>query len=130
LRILEETVEAVRALWTEETVDYKGEYVRLDGAFSDPKPVQPRPELWIGGGGEQVTLRIAARHADKTNWQVGLDEVVHKSEVGRAHCDRGARAFDTIVRTRGPDCCLFDSERELDAWRESPAGGHLRKLVA
>jgi len=129
LRILEETVEAVRALWTEETVDYKGEYVRLDGAFCDPKPVQPRPELWIGGGGEQVTLRIAARHADKTNWQVGLDEFVHKSDVLRAHCEREGRAFDTIVRTHGPDCCLFDNERDLDAWLESPMGGHLRKLV-
>jgi len=129
LRILEETVEAVRALWTEETVDYKGEYVRLDGAFCDPKPVQPRPELWIGGGGEQVTLRIAARHADKTNWQVGLDEFVHKSEVLRAHCEREGRAFDTIVRTHGPDCCLFDNERDFDKWLESPTGGHPRKLV-
>jgi F420-dependent oxidoreductase-like protein len=129
LRILEETTEAVRALWTQETVDYAGEHVRFDGAYCDPKPVQQLPEIWIGGGGEQVTLRIAARYADKTNWQVGLAEFVHKSEVLRAHCDRVERDFDSIVRTHGPDCRLFDSERELAAWLDSPTGGHPRKLV-
>ena len=130
LRILEETTEAVRALWTQETVDYAGKHVRFDGAYCDPKPVQQLPEIWIGGGGEQVTLRIAARHADKTNWQVGLAEFVHKSEVLRAHCDRVERDFDSIVRTHGPDCRLFDSERELAAWLDSPTGGHPRKLVS
>ena len=129
LRILEETTEAVRALWTDETVDYAGKYVQLDGAYCDPKPLQQLPEVWIGGGGEQVTLRIAARHADKTNWQVGLQEFVHKSEVLRGHCEREGRDFDTIVRTHGPDCRLFDAERDLDAWLESPEGGHLRKSI-
>jgi F420-dependent oxidoreductase-like protein len=130
LRILEETTEAVRALWTEEMVDYRGEHVRLDGAFCDPKPVQQLPELWIGGDGERVTLRIAAQHADKTNWQVGLEQFMHKSEVLRAHCERVGREFDSIVRTHAPDCCLFDSERELDAWLDSPTGGHPRKQIA
>jgi F420-dependent oxidoreductase-like protein len=129
LRILEETVEAVRALWTEETVDYEGDHVRLDGAYCDPKPVQHLPEVWIGGGGEQVTLRIAARLADKTNWQVGLEQFVRKSEILRGHCERVGRDFDEIVRTHGPDCRLFDTERDLAAWLASPAGGHLRKLV-
>jgi F420-dependent oxidoreductase-like protein len=129
LRILEETAEAVRALWTQQTVDYPGRYVQLDGAYCDPKPLQQLPEIWIGGGGEHVTLRIAARHADKTNWQVGFDQFVYKSKVLREHCDREGRDFDAIVRTHGPDCRLFDSERELDAWLESPSGGHIRKLI-
>ena len=129
LRILEETTEAVKALWTEETVDYAGQHVRLDGAYCDPKPIQRLPEIWIGGGGEQVTLRIAARHADKTNWQVGLDEFVHKSEVLRGHCDAVGRDFDDIVRTHGPDCRIFDTERDLRDWCASPTGGQLRKLV-
>ncbi|MFM8305087.1 MAG: LLM class flavin-dependent oxidoreductase, partial [Actinomycetota bacterium] len=119
----------VRRLWTEETVTYAGRHLTFDGAFCDPKPLQPRPEVWIGGGGEQVTLRIAARHADKTNWQVGLDEFVHKSEVLRRHCEQEGRDFDDIVRTHGPDCRIFDSDRELGAWCDSPDGGQLRKLV-
>ena len=129
LAILEETVEVVRRLWTEETVTYAGRHLSLDGAYCDPKPLQQLPEVWIGGGGEQVTLRIAARHADKTNWQVGLDEFVHKSEVLRGHCERVGRDFDEIVRTHGPDCRIFDTERDVRAWCESPIGGQLRKLV-
>jgi len=87
--------------------------------------VQRLPEIWIGGGGERVTLRIAAEHADKTNWQVGLDQFVHKSNVLREHCERIGRDFGTIVRTHGPDCRVFDSERALHTWLESPGGGQL-----
>jgi F420-dependent oxidoreductase-like protein len=128
LRILEETTEAVKALWTQETVDYVGRHMRFEGAYCDPKPIQQLPEIWIGGGGEQVTLAIAARHADKTNWQVGLEQFVHKSEVLRAHCERVGRDFDEIVRTHGPDCRIFDTERDLMEWVDSPSGGQLRKL--
>jgi alkanesulfonate monooxygenase SsuD/methylene tetrahydromethanopterin reductase-like flavin-dependent oxidoreductase (luciferase family) len=129
LTILEESVVAIRRLWTEETVTSDGTFVQLDGAYCDPKPIQQLPEIWVGGGGEKVTLRIAAEHADKTNWQVGLDEFVHKSGVLRDHCDRAGRDFDEIVRTHGPDCRIFDTERELREWCESPSGGQLRKLV-
>ncbi len=126
LAILEETIVAIRRLWSEETVTLDGAFVRLDGAYCDPKPVQQLPELWVGGGGEKVTLRIAAQHADATNWQVGLEQFVHKSEVLRGHCDAIGRDFDTIVRTHGPDCRIFDTERDLRAWLDGPDGGHLR----
>lgn len=125
LRVLDETVQVIKRLWTEETVSFDGRYLHFDGAYCDPKPLQTLPEIWIGGGGERVTLRIAAEHADATNWQVGLDTFVHKSDVLRGHCERIGRAFDSIVRTHGPDCRLFDTERDLTAWLESPGGGHL-----
>jgi F420-dependent oxidoreductase-like protein len=125
LEILDETLVVVRRLWSEETVSFAGQHVRLDGAYCDPKPLQRLPEIWVGGGGERVTLRIAARHADKTNWQVGLDEFVHKSEVLRGHCDEIGRDYDTIVRTHAPDCRLFDDERALSTWLDAPDGGPL-----
>ena len=124
LGILDETVQAVRLLWTEERAYFEGRHVRLNGAFCDPKPLQQLPPVWIGGGGEKVTLRIAARLADATNWQVGLDEFRHKSEVLRAHCDDAGRDFDAIVRTHAPDCILFDSDEDLRRWLDSPGGGH------
>ena len=52
---------------------------------------------------------------------------MHKSEVLRQHCDAIGRDFDTIVRTHGPDCRLFDTEADLDAWLDSPTGGALRR---
>jgi F420-dependent oxidoreductase-like protein len=127
LRILEETLEVVHRLWTEETVTYQGKYLAFDGAYCDPKPIQQLPEVWVGGGGEKVTLRIAAKHADRTNWQVGLDAFVRKSEILRAHCDDIGRDFDTIVRTHGPDCRIFDGTADLERWLDSPSGGSLRR---
>jgi F420-dependent oxidoreductase-like protein len=126
LEVLEETITVIPRLWSEETVTFDGKHLRFDGAFSDPKPLRrPRPPLWVGGGGEKVTLRIAAEHADATNWQVGLDQFVHKSKVLEEHCSRIGRDFGSIVRTHGPDCRLFDTERDLQAWLDSPGGGQL-----
>ena len=51
LQLLEETVEVLKRLWTEETVTYQGKHLAFDGAYCDPKPLQQLPELWIGGGG-------------------------------------------------------------------------------
>jgi F420-dependent oxidoreductase-like protein len=127
LRILDETLDVVKRLWIEETVTYSGKHLAFDGAYCDPKPLQQLPEIWVGGGGEKVTLRIAARQADKTNWQVGLDRFVHKSKLLEEYCDEIGRDFDSIVRTHGPDCCLFDSEADLKRWLDSPTGGALRK---
>lgn len=126
LAILDETLQVIPRLWSEETVTFAGEYVALDGAYCDPKPIRsPRPPIWVGGGGEKVTLRIAAEYADATNWQVGLDAFVHKSEVLARHCAELGRDFDSITRTHGPDCRLFDTEADLEAWIDSREGGPL-----
>jgi F420-dependent oxidoreductase-like protein len=125
LELLDETLTVVKRLWTEATVTFDGKHLHFDGAYCDPKPLQQLPPIWIGGGGEKVTLAIAAREADATNWQVGLDAFVHKSNVLRAHCERIGRDFDTIVRTHGPDCRLFDSDADLKRWLDSPEGGNL-----
>lgn len=125
LEALEETVQAVRMLWREETVTFDGTHVQLHGAYAEPKPLQRLPAIWIGGGGEQVTLRIAAQHADATNWQVGLEAFGRKSAILEKYCEEIGRPFDTITRTHGPDCRIFDSEADLRRWCESPDGGHL-----
>jgi F420-dependent oxidoreductase-like protein len=129
LAILDETLTAVRRLWTEETVTFAGRHVQLDGAFSDPKPLQQLPAIWVGGGGEQVTLRIAARHADATNWQVGCDDFVRKSQLLDRYCEEIGRDPATIARTHAPDARLFDTEADLRRWLASPSGGHIRKAI-
>jgi F420-dependent oxidoreductase-like protein len=125
LDILDETLRAVRLLWDAECATFAGTHVQLDGAYCDPKPLQSLPPIWVGGGGERRTLRIAAEHADATNWQIGIDAFVHKSKVLREHCDDLGRDFDSITRTLGPDCILFDTEADMRAWFGTDRGGHL-----
>jgi F420-dependent oxidoreductase-like protein len=125
LRYLDETLDVIKGLWTQETFSYDATYLHFDGAYCDPKPIQNLPEIWIGGGGEQVTLRIAARQADKTNWQVGLESFVHKSQLLEEYCGEIDRDFATITRTHGPDCALFDTEADLRKWLDQPDGGNL-----
>jgi F420-dependent oxidoreductase-like protein len=127
LSCLEETLEAVKMLWASEQTSYKGDWVHLDEAFCDPKPIQTLPPVWVGGGGERVTLRIAARHADATNWQVGLDEFVRKSRVLERHCVDIGRDPSSITRTHAPDCRLFDSDGDVRRWLDSPDGGGVWK---
>src|SRR5438093_1537103 len=82
-----ETSKAVRQLWTDERVTFTGGHVQLTDALCDPKPLQSLPPVWIGAGGEKVTLRIAARQADATKWQVGLHDFVRKSKLLEQYCE-------------------------------------------
>jgi F420-dependent oxidoreductase-like protein len=124
LRMLREACEVIPRLWSEETVTYDGEFHSFDGAYCDPKPLRT-PPLWIGGGGEKVTLRIEAEHADATNWQVGLEGFVRKSGLLARYCEEIGRDPASITRTHGPDCRIFDTEADLAAWLDSPGGGQL-----
>jgi alkanesulfonate monooxygenase SsuD/methylene tetrahydromethanopterin reductase-like flavin-dependent oxidoreductase (luciferase family) len=125
LAALDETLEVVRRLWTEETVTFDGTHLHFDGAYCDPKPVQDLPPVLVGGGGEKVNLRIAARRADLTNWQVGLESFERKSNLLAQYCEEVGRPFEAITRTHGPDCRLFDTEADTLAWCESAGGGDL-----
>jgi F420-dependent oxidoreductase-like protein len=126
LGLLDEALEVIPRLWSEETVDHKGAHLTFDGAFCDPKPLRsPRPPILIGGGGEKVTLRIEARHADRTNWQVGIDGFRRKSELLAGYCEEIGRDPDSIIRTHGPDCRIFESEADMARWLDEPDGGDL-----
>jgi alkanesulfonate monooxygenase SsuD/methylene tetrahydromethanopterin reductase-like flavin-dependent oxidoreductase (luciferase family) len=96
---MRDAVELCRAAWNEPSpVEYEGSYYDLDGLYLDPKPGEI--PVMIGGGGEQLTLRATAEHADA--WNVpGSDpeEYDHKLDVLEGHCADFDREYDDIERT-------------------------------
>ncbi|MGQ0802265.1 MAG: TIGR03560 family F420-dependent LLM class oxidoreductase [Actinomycetota bacterium] len=114
LRQLEEAIQCVRGLLTEDVTTFEGQHFRLRDARCEPKPVQDRLPIWIGGGGEKVTLRIAARHAD--GWNVPFippDDYGRKVAVLDAHCEREGR--DPAEITRAVNVGLAWREGDLEA---------------
>jgi F420-dependent oxidoreductase-like protein len=68
LRRLDEALDTIKLLWTEERASYRGKYFRLHNASFNPKPVQcPHPPILIGASGENVALGIVAKHAQMWN---------------------------------------------------------------
>jgi len=116
LGMLRECVEIVKAMWSETETSYDGTYYQVAGAHCDPKPLQqPHPPILIGGGGEQITLRIVARHADRSNFGGGLDPFRAKCEVLKNHCAAVGRDYDEITKTVPGEVFIRETEAEVRA---------------
>lgn len=99
IRQLEEAVQVIRAMWTQTPATFVGKHYRVEDAYCEPKP-SPAPPIMIGGGGEQLTLRVVARQADWYNTPGSPVEVVQrKLEVLRGYCEEIARDFDAMPKT-------------------------------
>jgi alkanesulfonate monooxygenase SsuD/methylene tetrahydromethanopterin reductase-like flavin-dependent oxidoreductase (luciferase family) len=98
---LEEALEIARLMFTEDRPSFRGRYYQIDHALNVPRPIQPGgPKILIGGGGEQRTLKIAAKYADMTHWfPLGMDALKHKNDVLEQHCEAIGRDPSTIERT-------------------------------
>ncbi|HMC52921.1 MAG TPA: TIGR03560 family F420-dependent LLM class oxidoreductase [Acidimicrobiales bacterium] len=92
LDILEEAVQCVRGLLHDERTSFKGTWFTLQDARCEPRPVQARLPVWIGGGGERRTLAIAARYADGWNVPfVSPGDFARKRGVLHRHCEEALR---------------------------------------
>ncbi len=114
LRQLDEAIQCIRGLLTQDVTTFEGEFFQLHDARCEPKPVQARLPLWIGGGGERVTMRLAARHAD--GWNVPFlppDDYARKIGVLDDHCEREGR--DSAAITRAVNVGLAWDEQSLEA---------------
>jgi F420-dependent oxidoreductase-like protein len=97
---LEEGVQIMRDAWRDGKVSFDGEHYQVDGAIVAPKPLQDKGiPLWIAGGGEKVTLRIAAKYAQYTNFSPEPEAFARKSEMLAEHCRKLGTDFDAIVRS-------------------------------
>lgn len=112
LRWLEEAVRIMRGMLHGERPSGDRYYATRE-IRNDPPPVQQHLPLLIGGGGERRTLRIVARYADAMNVGGGFDNVKHKDQVLRRHCEEVGRDPSEIERTAGVGVCIIrDSATE------------------
>jgi alkanesulfonate monooxygenase SsuD/methylene tetrahydromethanopterin reductase-like flavin-dependent oxidoreductase (luciferase family) len=97
---LGEALQILNLLWTEPRASFEGRYYRVDDAVCEPKPVQqPRIPIWVGGWGEKIVLRDAARYADGWNTTGSPQQLEPKMEVFRHHCDAAGRDVDTFEKS-------------------------------
>jgi F420-dependent oxidoreductase-like protein len=89
---LEEAAQVLRLLMTRDGASFAGRHYRLEGATYRPRPVQrPHPPIWIGAGGDRVTIPIAARQADVWHCFSPVEELPGKVAVLREHAERAGR---------------------------------------
>lgn len=96
---LEEGIQILRGLLHDETTDFEGSWFSAHEARNEPRPVQARIPIWVGGKGEKRTLSIAARFAD--GWNIPFaspEEFAQKSTVLEEHCARVGRDPGEIRR--------------------------------
>lgn len=114
LRMLDEGVQIMRQAWQSGSATLGGRYYQVDGAIVQPRPLQPGGiPLWIAGGGEKVTLKIAAKYAQYTNFLGTPEEFSAKSEILREHTRTVGTDFDAIVRSVNFNTVIGATEVEL-----------------
>lgn len=113
---LEEAVQIIRKLWTEDRTSFDGRYYRLKDAYCIPKPIQkPCPPIMIGGAGERLTLKIVAKYADACNLFGTVETVKNKLKILRDHCEAVGRDYDSILKTRLGEVLIDKDKQRLQA---------------
>ena len=119
---LREGVEIMRQMWTTGSATLDGEHYQVDGAMCHPRPLQgtalPGSQangipMWVAGGGERKTLRIAAEYADYTNFDGSPEGFDHKSRILEGHCKDVGRDFGQIVRSANYNVVIGRDETEV-----------------
>jgi probable F420-dependent oxidoreductase len=128
LHQLDETLQLVKRMWSEDSVTMEGDFVQARDVVCEPKPPRAVPIL-VGGGGEQVTLRLAAKYADIWNNLAGQQgNLPHKIDVLRQRCEEIGRDPGSIRISQ--QCLVVIAPDEASAGpmvdrAKSIYGGHL-----
>ena len=128
---LDEATMLIRRLLDGERVTHEGRFYRLDDALCEPRPIQARLPILIGGSGPTKTLRTTARYADLWNGYGAPDRVATTTEVLRQRCAEEGRTFDDIERTVTIHAVIRDdAPAALAAWVETARRHGLEGRVA
>ena len=97
---LDEELAICRALFREERASFTGKFYALRDAYNSPRPVRGSVPVLVAGGGEKRTLDLVARYGDACNVVAReQEEVRHKFDVLREHCERAGRDPAEITKT-------------------------------
>jgi probable F420-dependent oxidoreductase len=89
MRLMQERVQAMKAIWTQDEASYHGEFVEFDRIWSWPKPAQrPHPPVLVGGNGPTVLDRVLAFGDAWVPNFTRSDDVFERAEELRARADR------------------------------------------
>lgn len=101
---LDESVQIIRKMWTEDEPSFQGQYYHIDKAYCFPRP-DPVPPLLIGGFGPKRTLKIVAQYADLCNINdESLDFCRDRLAILEKHCQTVGRDYSEITKTYICDC--------------------------
>ncbi|WP_214370369.1 LLM class F420-dependent oxidoreductase [Pseudonocardia sp. H11422] len=116
LGMLDEGVQIFKQAWSTGHATLDGKYYQVDDAIVQPRPLQDGGiPLWIAGGGEKVTLKIAAKYAQYTNFDGTLEGFTRKSEILAQHCKTVGTDFEKIVRSANYNVAIGRTEDEVEA---------------
>ncbi|MBM7279525.1 LLM class F420-dependent oxidoreductase [Gordonia rubripertincta] len=110
---LDEGVQIMKQAWETGRATLDGKHYTVNDAICQPQPAAGRLPLWIAGGGEKKTLRIAAQFADYTNFNGTPEGFAHKSSVLQQHCADLGRDFDAIVRSANYNVILGETDADV-----------------
>jgi F420-dependent oxidoreductase-like protein len=99
---LEETLQIAHQMWSGDEKPFEGKHYTLERPLNSPQSVhKPHPPILIGGTGERKTLRMVAQYGDACNIfaRIGKDELKHKLDVLREHCQTLGRPYEEIEKT-------------------------------
>lgn len=139
LAMLDEAVQVMRLLWTQETSNFQGQHYTLAEARCNPKPLQkPHPTIWIGGQGEKVTLRIVAEQGG--GWDMDMSPLTdyrRKLEILGEHCANVGRDPKSLKKMIHFSAVIGADEKSVRvgvenlarAWQTDTAGLEGRVLM-
>jgi alkanesulfonate monooxygenase SsuD/methylene tetrahydromethanopterin reductase-like flavin-dependent oxidoreductase (luciferase family) len=120
LERLAEACELIKGLFANETTTFRGKHYTLENAVLEPKPVQKPLPLLIGGGGEKVTLRIAAKFADEWNVWGDVATLRKKMAILDGYCAEIDRSPRAIQRSAVALLFLTDDRALVEKMRSRP----------